>query len=129
MREAQGEDYEHFENSGKKRRVTYQTDSEAETTMGDEVSVMELDETAETAYEEAEKMEGQINLDNLLQRSTMQTIREIYRNLKTEKINDIYEKIMEVKEELDREIAQDEDSTIEDPSIVEYITRHLNKPL
>ena len=46
--------------------------------------------------------------------------------MKTEKINDIYDTILTVKEELDREIAQDDDSTIEDPKIVEYITKHFN---
>ena len=123
-------EYEQYESTpAKKRKLAYKDiDSEAETTMGDEVSVMELDD-AMTDLSYAEKLQAEdpkSNFrDNQFIGQIVADIRWIYEELNTAKISETYDKILNLKNDIDEEM--EDDGLIEDKNILDNVTKNFDK--
>ena len=105
-------------------------DSEAETTMGDEVSVMELDESALNDLEYAEKMQtddpSSDYTANLVVGKVVCEVRAMLKKLNTRKINETYEKIQDIKNIIDEENAGEGMIHKDYIENLKNITNHLN---
>ena len=112
----------------KRKLVNKDIDSEAETTMGDEVSVMELDD-AMTDLSYAEKLQAEdpkSNFrDNQFIGQIVADIRWIYEELNTAKISETYDKILNLKNDIDEEM--EDDGLIEDKNILNNVTKNFDK--
>ena len=127
------EESELFESTPAKRQKKScfkDIDSEAETTMGEEVSVMELDETELNDLEYAEQMQtdnpdSNFNANYVLGNAVCE-VRAMLKKINTRKMSETYEKLNYIKEKIDEEYTGEGTIHEDDIKILENIAKHLN---
>ena len=114
----------------KKRRKSCMTDldSEAETTMGEETSLMELDELAMTDLSYAEKMQtdnpNTNYADNEYLARVLSNVRYMYKMLNKTKIQETYERIALLKEDIEEEYEYK--TQVIDTKVLDNVSKIIN---